>query len=275
MNCRPLKRESLTWKSKGNNPLFARRIKSWSEPGTEEKKMKIAVSTESGDVSAHFGRCPSYTLVEIEDGKVVQRKEVPNPGHQPGFLPAYLSQMGVNAIIAGGMGPRAQGLFAEKNIRTIIGVQGTVDEVIEKFLRQELEAGPSLCDHGEHHEGPCHHEEPPEKPGPGTLIEGAICVTAKGPDLEAEVDPNFGRAAYFLVVDPNTLQFKSFANPHSQAGQGAGIQAAQFVAGHSVSALLTGQVGPNAKQVLDSAGIRVIAVHGCSVRRALSELKAR
>lgn len=235
--------------------------------------MKLAVSTDSGYVSAHFGRCPAYTLVEIQDGKIIERTEIPNPGHQPGFLPVYLSQMGVSAIIAGGMGPRAQGLFAEKNIQTIIGVQGRVDEVIERFLRQELEAGQDLCDHGHHPEGPCRHDEPPGKIASGTPIEGKICVTAKGPDLEAEVDPNFGRAAYFLIVDPNTLEYESFVNPHSQAGHGAGIQSAQFVAGHSISAVLTGQVGPNARQVLDSAGIRVIAVQGCSVRQALADLK--
>jgi predicted Fe-Mo cluster-binding NifX family protein len=234
--------------------------------------MKIAISTESGFVSAHFGRCPAYTLVEIEDGRIIQRSEIPNPGHQPGFLPVYLSQKGVNVIIAGGMGPRAQGLFAEKNIQTIIGVQGKIDEVIEKFLRQELESGQDLCDHGHHQEGACRHEESPGKIEAGTHIEGKICVTAKGPDLESEVDPNFGRAAYFLIVDPNTLEFKSFGNPHSQAGHGAGIQSAQFVAGQSVSAVLTGQVGPNAQQVLESVGIRVIAVQGCSVREAVSEL---
>jgi predicted Fe-Mo cluster-binding NifX family protein len=100
-------------------------------------------------------------------------------------------------------------------------------------------------------------------------------VTAKGPDLEAEVDPNFGRAAYFLIVDPNTLDFKSFVNPHSQAGHGAGIQSAQLVAGQSVSTVLTGQVGPNAQQVLESAGIRVIAVQKCTVREALTWLKRK
>jgi predicted Fe-Mo cluster-binding NifX family protein len=234
--------------------------------------MKIAISTDSGFVSAHFGRCPAYTLVEIQDGRIIQRTEIPNPEHQPGFLPVYLSQKGVNVIIAGGMGPRAQDLFAEKNIQTIIGVQGKIDEVIEKFLRQELESGQDLCDHGHHQEGACRHEESPGKIEAGTHIEGKICVTAKGPDLEAEVDPNFGRAAYFLIVDPNTLEFKSFGNPHSQAGHGAGIQSAQFVAGQSVSAVLTGQVGPNAQQVLESAGIRVIAVQGCSVGEAVSEL---
>jgi len=237
--------------------------------------MKIAISTDSGHVSAHFGRCPAYTLVEIQEGRIMERTEIPNPGHQPGFLPVYLSQMGVNAIIAGGMGPRAQGLFAEKNIQTIIGVQGRVDEVIEKFLRQELESGQDLCDHGHHPDGSCRHEEPPTETKTARPLEGKIGVTAKGPNLEEEVDPNFGRAAYFLIVDPNTLEFQSFENPHSQAGHGAGIQSAQFVAGQGISTVLTGQVGPNARQVLDAAGIRVIAVQGCSVRQALAELKGR
>jgi predicted Fe-Mo cluster-binding NifX family protein len=237
--------------------------------------MKIAVSTENGFVSAHFGRCPTYTIVDIQDGRVLSRQEIPNPGHQPGFLPGYLSERGVEAIIAGGMGPRAQGLFAEKNIQTLIGVQGPLDEVIERFLRGELEAGQDLCDHGHHHEGACRHGESAEQPEPGTRIEGKICITAKGPDLDAEVDPNFGRAAYFLIVELNTLEFKSFENPNVQAGHGAGIQSAQFVAGQGVSAVLTGHVGPNAQKVLESAGIRVISVERSSAREAVAELTRR
>jgi predicted Fe-Mo cluster-binding NifX family protein len=237
--------------------------------------MKIAISTENGYVSAHFGRCPAYTLVEIQNGRVVAREETPNPGHQPGFLPQYLSEKGVGVIIAGGMGPRAQGLFAEKNIQTIIGIQGPIDEVINKFLRQELEAGQDLCDHGHRHEEPCRHEESTGEAGPEAPLEGKLCVSAKGPNLDAEIDPNFGRASYFLIVDPKTLEFKAFANPYSQAGHGAGIQSAQFVAGQSVSTVLTGQVGPNAQRVLESAGIRVISAEKCTVREALSWLPRR
>jgi predicted Fe-Mo cluster-binding NifX family protein len=237
--------------------------------------MKIAISTDSGHVSAHFGRCPSYTIIDIQDGRVIAREEIPNPGHSPGFLPNFLSQRGVQTIIAGGMGPRAQGLFAEKNIQTIIGVQGPIDEVIEKFVRQDLETGQDLCDHGHRHEEPCRHGDSPGVTETGAQIEGTICVTAKGKDLDAEVDPNFGRASYFLIIDPKTLEFKSYANPHSEAGHGAGIQSAQFVAGQAVSTVLTGQVGPNAQQVLESAGIRVINAEKCTVREALSWLQRR
>ncbi|MGQ9673633.1 MAG: NifB/NifX family molybdenum-iron cluster-binding protein [Candidatus Aminicenantales bacterium] len=235
--------------------------------------MKIAIATENGYVSAHFGRCPSYTLVDIEDGKMVGRQEIPNPGHSPGFLPAYLSEKGVDVIIAGGMGPRAQGLFTEKNIQTITGVQGKIDDVIEKFLRQELEPGRDLCDHerGGRHDHFCRHDNLPVETAAAAARK--ICVTAKGKDLDAEVDPNFGRARYFIIVEPERLEFEAFENPAAELAHGAGVQSAQFVAGRDVSAVLTGQVGPNARQVLDSAGIKVITVEGCTIREALAWLK--
>ncbi len=235
--------------------------------------MKIAIATENGYVSAHFGRCPSYVLVAIEDGKVVAKKEIPNPGHSPGFLPGYLSERGINVIIAGGMGPRAQGLFAENNIQTMTGVQGKVDDVIEKFLRRELEPGRDLCDHerGGRHDHSCRHDNLPIETAAAPA--GKICVTAKGKDLDAEVDPNFGRARYFIIIDPERLEFEAFENPSAELAHGAGIQSAQFVAGHAVSAVITGQVGPNARQVLDSAGIRIITMEGCAIREALAWLK--
>lgn len=110
--------------------------------------MKIAISTDNGTVSAHFGRCPEFTLLEMEGNRVIKREVVPNPGHEPGFLPGFLKKKGVDCIIAGGMGGRAQGLFAENGIRTVMGVTGTIDEVVEKLLSGKLEGGESLCKPG-------------------------------------------------------------------------------------------------------------------------------
>lgn len=121
--------------------------------------MKIAVATDGPMVAAHFGRCPEYTILTVDDGKVTNKVVIPNPGHEPGFLPEYLSKLGVSCIIAGGMGPRAQGLFAEKNIRTVTGVSGPVSEVVDSYLAGSLEAGESLCEHREHHQGCDRHEE--------------------------------------------------------------------------------------------------------------------
>jgi predicted Fe-Mo cluster-binding NifX family protein len=109
--------------------------------------MKIAVSSDGENVAAHFGRCSEYTVVDVEDGEIVKRERVQNPGHRPGFLPKFLSRMGVTHIITGGMGPRAQGLFTQYNIETIIGANGPVDEVIEKYLDGALVLGESKCNH--------------------------------------------------------------------------------------------------------------------------------
>ncbi len=110
--------------------------------------MKIAISTDAGFVSAHFGRCPSFTIAEIEEGKVLKIEEINNPGHQPAFLPNFLAERGAKYIICGGMGRRAQDLFAEKQITPIVGVTGKVTEAIEKFAQGKLEAGESSCKPG-------------------------------------------------------------------------------------------------------------------------------
>ena len=107
--------------------------------------MRIAISTDGDFVSAHFGRCPDFTIVDIEDGKITKKEIIENPGHQPGFIPQFLHERQVKCIIAGGMGMRATELFNEFSIQTIVGVDGKIDEVIEKLQKGTLEGGESLC----------------------------------------------------------------------------------------------------------------------------------
>lgn len=233
--------------------------------------MKVAISTDQGYVSAHFGRCQSYTIVEIKEGQVLSREEIPNPGHEPGFLPQYLSEKGVSCIIAGGMGPRAQNLFAQKNIEAIIGVQDSVDEVIEKFIKQELEVGDDLCGHkhGPEEFLPQEHHSEHITQAAGTKI----CVTSKGKDLDSEVDPQFGRAQYFLIIDLETMDFEVINNPNIEAAQGAGIQTAQLISNNNVGAVLTGNCGPNAQRVLQSSGVKVITGVTGKIEDVLSKYK--
>jgi predicted Fe-Mo cluster-binding NifX family protein len=89
-----------------------------------------------------------------------------------------------------------------------------------------------------------------------------IAVTATGPTLEDSVDPRFGRCAFFLVVDTDTMELAPIENPNIALGGGAGIQSATAMSEHGVSAVLTGNCGPNAYQTLAAAGIDVIV--GCS-----------
>ena len=110
--------------------------------------MKIAISTDGDFVSAHFGRCPSFTILEIEGNKVISKETIDNPGHNPGFLPQFLGERGVGAIIAGGMGQRAVGLFDEVKIQVVVGVSGKLDQVITKLQNGTLEGGETLCKPG-------------------------------------------------------------------------------------------------------------------------------
>lgn len=107
--------------------------------------MKIAISTDGGFVSAHFGRCPAFTIIEVEGDKLVKKEVIDNPGHHPGFLPQFLHERGVEYIIAGGMGMRASGLFSEAGIKAIVGVSGSIDDVLGQLLKGTLKGGENIC----------------------------------------------------------------------------------------------------------------------------------
>ncbi len=102
-----------------------------------------------------------------------------------------------------------------------------------------------------------------------------VCVTSTGKDLDSEVDPRFGRCAYFIIVDADTLDHKAFPNPNIQAAGGAGIQSAQFVANQGAEVVITGNVGPNASQTLSSSNIRVFTGASGTVRNAVQKYKEK
>ncbi len=114
--------------------------------------MLIAVAQENDMVCQHFGHCECFALYDSESQNLSQ---VNNPGHAPGFLPGFLGNMRVEVIIAGGMGARAQELFADQNIQVIVGVSGPIKSALESFLKGELKSSGSVC--SEHqHAGDCH-----------------------------------------------------------------------------------------------------------------------
>jgi predicted Fe-Mo cluster-binding NifX family protein len=98
-----------------------------------------------------------------------------------------------------------------------------------------------------------------------------IAISAEGPGLDEALDSRFGRAAGFMVVDPQTLDFTYLDNGASQTmAQGAGIQAAEIVARSGAEAVLTGYVGPKAFRALQAAGIQVAQnLNNMTVRRAI------
>ncbi|MDD2316807.1 MAG: NifB/NifX family molybdenum-iron cluster-binding protein [Desulfobacterales bacterium] len=112
--------------------------------------MKIAVPLTNGVLSAHFGHCEEFALLEIDkDQKTILGKTILKPpAHEPGVLPRWLGQLGVNVIIAGGMGKRAIEIFAENDINVLVGaVQEEAEKLVKDFLAGSLTAGINLCDH--------------------------------------------------------------------------------------------------------------------------------
>lgn len=116
--------------------------------------MKVAVASEGQNVSGHFGHCEAFAIYEVEAGKIIGREVKANPGHRPGYIPLFLKELGVNVIIAGGMGEMAQQLFRENGIEEFVGVQGLCDDAVQRFVDGKLESTGSVC-HEHQYEGHC------------------------------------------------------------------------------------------------------------------------
>jgi predicted Fe-Mo cluster-binding NifX family protein len=96
-----------------------------------------------------------------------------------------------------------------------------------------------------------------------------VAVSATGKDLNCEIDSRFGRCQYFIFVDPETMEFEAFNNEGSMAMGGAGVQAAQLVVQKGATALITGNLGPNAASALSASGIKIYLASGGTVRETI------
>ena len=102
-----------------------------------------------------------------------------------------------------------------------------------------------------------------------------VAISAKGPILNSELDPHFGRARYFVVVDTDSGEFTAHDNGNNlEAVQGAGVQAAQDVVDLGVYAVITGNVGPKAAAALEAGGVKVYKQNWGTVREAIEQFKS-
>jgi predicted Fe-Mo cluster-binding NifX family protein len=100
-----------------------------------------------------------------------------------------------------------------------------------------------------------------------------VAISSNGENLNAQLDPRFGRCPYFLVVDPDDMSFEVFENDSAVQGGGAGIQAAQFLASQGVEAVITGNCGPNAVQTLSAAGIKLFGGQAGTIKEVVERFK--
>jgi predicted Fe-Mo cluster-binding NifX family protein len=125
--------------------------------------MKIAISASNNQglestVSHHFGRCPFFILVDVDDQhQVTNVQSIHNPyfaEHEPGMVPAYIQQHHADVMIAGGMGRRAIELFEQAGVEACTGAEGTVEKTLEAFFAGKLLMSAACKESIEHH----HHD---------------------------------------------------------------------------------------------------------------------
>jgi len=100
-----------------------------------------------------------------------------------------------------------------------------------------------------------------------------IAISSSGKDLDSQIDPRFGRCQYFIFIDPETMEFEALENAGLMASGGAGVQAAQSVVQKGASAVITGNLGPNAASALSASGIKVYLVPGGTIRDVTEAFK--
>jgi len=127
---------------------------------------KIAVSAAEDNgldsvVSPHFGRCPYFVLVDLEEGEIRTTRAIPNPyygQHQPGQVPGFVHSQQVDVMLTGGMGGRAIAFFEQYGIEAATGATGTVRHALEQYVGHQLQAAEPCHESVEHGHGTDHDE---------------------------------------------------------------------------------------------------------------------
>jgi ATP-binding protein involved in chromosome partitioning len=145
--------ETYSESAKAMETAFAKLINSETnnEIVKENRRMKrIAIPVTGGKLSSHFGHCEHFVVFEVDEekGAIVGKQMFEPPEHEPGVLPRWLGGMQVNLIIAGGIGRRAQDLFAQNRVEVLCGAgEDEPEQIIRQYLDKQLVTGPNVCDH--------------------------------------------------------------------------------------------------------------------------------
>lgn len=258
----------------------------------ETQKQRVAVTICNGRISPVFEVARRLLLLEVEDGRVIGRREEPLECADPGQQTSRLSYFQPNVLICGAILRPQFNLLTACAIRVVPFVAGDVEAVITAYLQGSLNGAawsmPGCC--GRNGFGPmagrsgrgCGRSG--RGPGQGKKFISAelkkgitkmkLIVTSVGKDATDLVDMRFGRAPYFLLVDTETSVTSAHENTQNMnAAQGAGIQAAETVVRLGAEAVISGNVGPKAFRALAAAGVKIYQVSGNTVADAVERFK--
>ena len=112
-----------------------------------EKLIAVPVDN-NGILDAHFGHCKFFVLHKTENGEIISEEKLVPPPHEPGVLPKWLAEKGATDIIAGGMGQSAINIFNANKVNVFVGAPKQIaKELVEGFLKDELQLNSNYCDH--------------------------------------------------------------------------------------------------------------------------------
>ena len=112
--------------------------------------MRFAIPTADNKLCQHFGHCDIFTIIDVDEATktIKSTQQMEPPPHEPGVLPVWLHEKGVNTVIAGGMGQRAQQLFSQNQINVVVGAPvDSPENLVLAYLNDTLQSGVNLCDH--------------------------------------------------------------------------------------------------------------------------------
>jgi len=115
-----------------------------------EEVLVIAIPVAGGRLCPHFGHCEAFALVDVDTAgrQILGSRQLAPPAHEPGVLPRWLHEQGVNLVIAGGMGRRAQDIFTAQGIEVLVGAAAeSPEDIVRGYLDGDLRPGENLCDH--------------------------------------------------------------------------------------------------------------------------------
>lgn len=109
--------------------------------------MKIAIPTLNQSLTSHFGHCDKFSIINTQNNRIINVESLIPPEHKPGVLPEFLADKGINVVISGGMGYKAQELFRKHNIEVVVGVEhGSPAELAKQYLEGLLLSSINKCD---------------------------------------------------------------------------------------------------------------------------------
>jgi predicted Fe-Mo cluster-binding NifX family protein len=224
-------------------------------------------------------------VVEIEHGRTCAFREIDAPGKDASRWCARLAAEGISTLICGAITRHLDQQLDASGIAVVDGCSGPSAAVLEAWLAGTV-SQPQWrmpgCHRwrGERHGCARHVGRPqraPAHPMPASTETHPmrVAISTSGLDLDAAMDPRFGRTRHLVVCATDSETITHHENPTAvNAEHGAGIKTAEFVASLGVQAVISGAVGPKAMQVLRAAGIKAYASTATSARAALAELRS-